>query len=588
MPIDLYPNISKVKRNGAWQNLPGFVAQSGDADIEAMLANKETSTTAQFAHAKDSFFILNDVLYQADANISVNGTIAVGTNCHVAVLGDEVYVLINETGDLNNALMDNITPLLNNGSIIPVKTFVQGSPDGTGNFVVSARRICSDYGYFPAGTKFNVVCNGQYLQVQFFTGPLESSGNSYAADPISWVGGNTTYKFTVPTGSYVSITVANGYNYGASTDIAPSDFAMDITVSSIIGDKINDISNNLNSASIDYKIISDGKLLNHQTYGYRDASGVTDAYRTEMFPCTDGTVFKYYGRCDYNYDAVQWRNADKRPLGRAQTDHEVGEYTFTAPTNARYVEFSSYGTPNFNVWIDNQKQVGNTKRLIDTTLTSVNPLSSKTLLFVGDSITEGLGYNGGWVSLVQNRNNCTCINEGHGGWPIGNSESEESHYNTLAALVGRKTGTYDYVILSGGYNDFTRSPRADVGSLTPYTYSELTRNTFAGDLEYYIRTARTKWINSKIGFILTMKKEFNDTSVNARQVQYWDLIRNACKKYSIPLLDLYNESGLVGVVVDGVTDLVTTTYYKDADGTHPNTAGYEYLYQKVAEFIKGL
>lgn len=102
MPIELYPNIAKVKRNGVYQNLPGFVQASGDADIKAMIASSETSTTAQYQHLKNSFFILNDVLYQADANINVNDIIAIGTNCHVAILSDYVSYLINLIPDLEN------------------------------------------------------------------------------------------------------------------------------------------------------------------------------------------------------------------------------------------------------------------------------------------------------------------------------------------------------------------------------------------------------------------------------------------------------------------------------------------------------
>ena len=100
MPIDLYPNIAKVKRGGVYQNLPGFVQQSGDADIKAMIANSESSTTAQYAHAEGSYFILNDVLYKALINIAVNNTIAVGTNCEVAILGNDVSEIENDVNDL--------------------------------------------------------------------------------------------------------------------------------------------------------------------------------------------------------------------------------------------------------------------------------------------------------------------------------------------------------------------------------------------------------------------------------------------------------------------------------------------------------
>lgn len=104
MSIELYPNIAKVKRNGVYQNLPGFAQTSGDTDIEAMIANSETSTTAQFSHDAGSYFILDGVLYQADDNIAVNDIIAVGTNCHTVVLANELSDVNNKINNVNNSI----------------------------------------------------------------------------------------------------------------------------------------------------------------------------------------------------------------------------------------------------------------------------------------------------------------------------------------------------------------------------------------------------------------------------------------------------------------------------------------------------
>ena len=145
---------------------------------------------------------------------------------------------------------------------------------------------------------------------------------------------------------------------------------------------------------------------------------------------------------------------------------------------------------------------------------------------------------------------------------------------------------FDYIVLSGGYNDFATYPRADIGSLTPYTTSTIDTTTFCGSLESYIRTAKSKWMGKKICFILTMKKEYTDTDVTARQATYWNIIRECCKKYAIPLFDLYYESGLVGV--EGQTDGYTGEFYLNHDATHPNQKGYEFLYPKIGSFLMTL
>ena len=212
-------------------------------------------------------------------------------------------------------------------------------------------------------------------------------------------------------------------------------------------------------------------------------------------------------------------------------------------------------------------------------------LSGKKILFTGDSITEGSNYNGGWVSLIRDNYNCITTNEGHNGYTIGIISGRSDNLLELLPTLGND---YDIVCLSGGYNDQATSPKPDFGALTPYTYSTLDLTTFCGCLESYLRTARTKWINAKICFILTMRKEYLNTSQDELQKQYFDTIKQACEKYAIPVLDLYRNSALVGVQSDITTDLVTTTYYHNADGTHPNQAGYNYLAPQIANFIMSI
>lgn len=152
MPIDLYPNIAKVKRGGVYQNLPGFVQQSGDADIEAMIANSEISTTAQYAHPKDSFFILDGVLYKAIINIAINDSIAVGTNCEVAVLGNDVSKLINTITNANIKFLFQGTYTIANRKAVAISD----------DFLFKAGRVyvlVAHAGSY-SGQKFNIGVSG--------------------------------------------------------------------------------------------------------------------------------------------------------------------------------------------------------------------------------------------------------------------------------------------------------------------------------------------------------------------------------------------------------------------------------------------
>ncbi len=61
-----------------------------DTDGRAMVAPTEASSTASAAHPAGSYFIYNNTLYQATADIASGGTITPNTNCKAVTLGSDV------------------------------------------------------------------------------------------------------------------------------------------------------------------------------------------------------------------------------------------------------------------------------------------------------------------------------------------------------------------------------------------------------------------------------------------------------------------------------------------------------------------
>lgn len=68
----------------------GTVLQTKSDQTRAMIAPAEASATAAAAHASGSYFTLNDLLYQATADIAAGDTITPGTNCKAVSLGGDV------------------------------------------------------------------------------------------------------------------------------------------------------------------------------------------------------------------------------------------------------------------------------------------------------------------------------------------------------------------------------------------------------------------------------------------------------------------------------------------------------------------
>lgn len=95
MSIELYPSVAKIKRNGVYENLPGFVPETGAVATQQMIATAESSATAQYVHNKGEYFRLNDTLYQAIVKINIGDSIVVGTNCEVAVIGNDLTHVAN-------------------------------------------------------------------------------------------------------------------------------------------------------------------------------------------------------------------------------------------------------------------------------------------------------------------------------------------------------------------------------------------------------------------------------------------------------------------------------------------------------------
>ena len=270
---------------------------------------------------------------------------------------------------------------------------------------------------------------------------------------------------------------------------------------------------------------------------------------------------------------------------------EFGIYCYTIPEDASI----SYVRINYNTDYDQYYtciEVAPEETVSDETIVSsfidkfgvplplestVNALSGKTALFLGDSITYGARDRaniygaGGWAGRIGYYTGMNVTNNGVSGACISTARREsnsEAHYiyNNLVKTQGT---TYDYVIMHGLFND--ASEGVAVGTMqgkANFDPAKADVTTYAGGLELLFYQARVQNPDAILGFIVNFHTE---RAVD--QTPYVEMAIAICEDWGIPYLDLYNRSGF-SVEFD--------------DGLHPSSAGYDSMYTIVANWMAGL
>ncbi len=226
--------------------------------------------------------------------------------------------------------------------------------------------------------------------------------------------------------------------------------------------------------------------------------------------------------------------------------------------------------------------------------TSAVSLEGKSAVFVGDSISYGTNYYGGYGKLIGERYGMTVANTSRGGatvasgvpWSADSDGLRPCIYDLLADASGE---VYDYVILEGGVNDFWAN--VSLGEMTDGYGSEFDRTSYAGALEALLNFAKTEFPDSKIGYVIIHDPFTYDAETDFEK--YYEMTKAICDKWGVPYLDLYARNNRnTGV---NVRDAETRRIYfgsesaPDGDGCHPNEYGYQKIYvEPMAEWMKSL
>ena len=182
---DLY--VEWVYVNDAWEQFGSARIDLSDYVRNGAIAPVEASSTSSAAYAIGEHFWYNNTLYKATSAISIGGTITPGTNCTVAVLGDEVSAMVqdvqvNGTSVVTAGVADVPIATSNSVGVVMPKDglFVGSSGNVTTNKATSAQIKKGEQQYSP------IVSYNQHESA--FYGLAKAAGDTTQKDSANAVG----------------------------------------------------------------------------------------------------------------------------------------------------------------------------------------------------------------------------------------------------------------------------------------------------------------------------------------------------------------------------------------------------------------
>ena len=210
-------------------------------------------------------------------------------------------------------------------------------------------------------------------------------------------------------------------------------------------------------------------------------------------------------------------------------------------------------------------------------------------LFIGDSITEkNYRAQTNWVDYITSELNIDVFtNAGMSGTGI--IKPSGGNPNWLTALP-TYSDDYDMILIMGDMNDWSNE---DFNASNIGQFGDSTTDTFYGTMKVYLEMILNKYPLAKIGWITSTPRnqQIEGTSdylhgQSSIFEQANNIIKEMCNNYSIPCLELYNESSLYPWI-----DANKQEYFKAdtgeyvADAIHPNSKGQRIMAYKIKDFI---
>ncbi len=278
-----------------------------------------------------------------------------------------------------------------------------------------------------------------------------------------------------------------------------------------------------------------------------------------------------------------------------QSDNEA----FETPLGAKKLRFSNIqeimDTTQFEKGEEATDYVPYVEKIKNDNLPTAvqqNWFEDKTILFDGDGITSGTGLltNLTYPYLVCKELNAKIINNAIGGSTLAsNPESETRNPLVLrydSDIADEVAKTVDFVYIAVGSNDWAYQ-------YTPVgTMDDRIPTTFYGALHLLCEGLLNKYAGKPIVFATPIKRRVLKTHTSPTEYlrngktlkEYGEIIKEVCDFYSIPVIDMYSECGLMPFV-DSQRDL----YFQETNNAvRPNAEGAKVMARRAIAGLRNV
>lgn len=209
-------------------------------------------------------------------------------------------------------------------------------------------------------------------------------------------------------------------------------------------------------------------------------------------------------------------------------------------------------------------------------------LKGKKIAFLGDSITEmPIGADHRYVDYFEELSGAKTYNFGVCATRIATRlipHEQPSWNDSFLLRAERMTDDYDVIVVFGGTNDYARPDPSPLGEFTSED-----EHTFYGALKLLYGKLIKAHPNATIVAVtpLHREKEKNYGIEGFELLDYVNAVREVASWYSIPVIDLWNTSG-----IQAQDKEIMAVYLKD--GLHPNPTGAKRIADRIYNFLKSL